>query len=200
MCRSSSKGLTLMMLAAVGATVTQSAGCYDFAGLSAGAEKERETGLADSSRADGFSELSAMANVHPMNDSGVQARIDFVDDGATLFVTGVADGLDPTQTYLTLIYDNGALPGGPNACRPTIFDPGDPEFLLNRMVVGSWSVDGNGNGTLSAINTNFGADYVPIGLFRAASVRRVLGPPPAPGAPPPTELVACGHVATQPQR
>ncbi len=200
MRRSSSNGLTWMMLAAVGATVTQSAGCYDFSGLSAGAEKEQETVSAASNRNDGFSELRAMANLHPMNQSGVKARIDFVDDGTTLFVTGTADGLDPTQIYLTLIYDNGALPGGPNACRPTIFDPGDPEFLLDRMVVGPWSVDANGNGTLSAINTNFGADHVPIGLFRAASVRRVLGPPPVPGAPPPTELVACGHVATQPRR
>ncbi len=159
--------------------------------LEVGAEAKKTDGLTD------VAVRTAHATLHPMNQSGVKARIDFVDDGTTLFVTAVATGLDPAQTYLTLIYDNGALPGGPNGCRPTIFDPGDPEFLLNRMVVGSWNVDADGNGALSAINTNFGVDYVPIGLFRAASLRRVLGPPLTPGAPPPTALEACGRVAIE---
>ena len=157
--------------------------------LEVGADAKRTDG------ATGDAVQTAHANLHSMNQSEVKAAIDFVDDGTSLFVIGTATGLDPAQTYLTLIYDNGALPGGPNACLPTIFDPGDPEFLLDRMVVGPWIVDADGNGSLSAINTNFGADYVPIDLFRAASVRRVLGPPPGPGAPPPTALEACGRVA-----
>lgn len=164
--------------------------------ISPGVDVE-SAGAKTTARVAGEAVRTAQATVHPTNQSGVKARIDFVDDGTALLVTGTAEGLDPTQTYLTLIYDNGARPGGPNACRPTIFDPGDPEFLLNRMIVGFWDVDGDGNGILTAVNTNFGADYVPIGLFRAASVRRVLGPPPVPGAPPPTALEACGRVAIQ---
>ncbi len=135
------------------------------------------------------------ATLHPIDRSGVHANIVFVDDGTTLVVSGTATGLDPNESYLTLIYDNGSVPGGPDACAPTIFDPTDPGFLLGTMVIGSWTVDAEGNGSLSAINTNFGADYVRLNQFRSTSVRRVLGPPPVPGAPPPTELVACGHVA-----
>lgn len=135
------------------------------------------------------------ARLHPIDRSGANANIVFVDDGTTLVVSGTATGLDPDESYLTLIYDNGSVPGGPNACGPTIFDPTDPDFLLGTMVVGAWTVDAEGNGSLSAINTNFGADYVPLDKFRSTSVRRVVGPPQAPGAPPQTELVACGHVA-----
>ena len=135
------------------------------------------------------------ARLTPMDRSGVHANIVFVDDGTTLVVSGTATGLDPAESYLTLIYDNGSVPGGPDACEPTIFDPTDPGFLLGTMVIGSWAVDAEGNGSLSAINTNFGANYVALDQFRSTSVRRVLGPPPVPGAPPPTELVACGHVA-----
>ncbi|MCZ6653257.1 MAG: hypothetical protein O7D91_09555 [Planctomycetota bacterium] len=135
------------------------------------------------------------ARLHPIDGSGVHANIVFVDDGTTLVVSGTATGLDPDESYLTLIYDNGSVPGGPDACGPTIFDPTDPGFLLGTMVIGSWTVDAEGNGSLSAINTNFGADYVRLNQFRSTSVRRMLGPPPVLGAPPPTELVACGHVA-----
>lgn len=137
------------------------------------------------------------ANLRQIEDSGVRATIRFTDDGETLRVNGTARGLDPAQTYITLIYDNGSVARGPCACAPTIFDPEDPEFLLGRMLIGSWQVNADGTGTLSAVNTNSGADYVPLGMFRTTSVRRVLGPPPAPGAPPPTELLACGRVRIQ---
>ncbi len=138
------------------------------------------------------------ANLHSINESGVKATIDFVDNSTTLVVNGTATGLDPNESYVTLIYDNGSVPGGPGACAPTIFDPEDSDFLLRTMLLGFWNVDPSGNGTLSAINANFGADYVPLDKFRATSVRLVLGPPPSPGAPPLTKLMACGRVATRP--
>ncbi len=159
-----------------------------------------ETVVESLARGTGSEALTAQATLEPMNESRVKAKIEFVDDGSTLFVRGAATGLDPTQTYLTLIYDNGSVAKGPTACTPTIFDPENPEFLLDRMIVGAWRVDARGIGRLSAINTNFGADYVPVGLFANASVRRVLGSRPAPGAPPPTELVACGEVVIQDDR
>ena len=101
------------------------------------------------------------ANLHAINRSGIKARIDFVDDGATLMAIGTATGLDPAESYVTLIYDNGSVPGGPKACQPTIFDPEDPGFLLMTMFVGFWQVDPEGRGILVAINTNNGLDYVP---------------------------------------
>ena len=139
--------------------------------------------------------ITGKANLHQISNSGVKARIQFVDDGTTLTVTGTATGLDPAESYVTLIYDNGSVPGGPKACQPTIFDPTDPDFLLMTMFIGFWTVDGEGQGTLEAINTNGGLDYVPLGRFRNTSVRLVTGPPPKGSVIPMTELVACGHVS-----
>ena len=135
------------------------------------------------------------ANLHQIDNSGVKARIQFVDDGTTLAATGTAAGLDPDESYVTLIYDNGSVPSGPRACQPTIFDREDPDFLLATMFIGFWTVDQEGQGTLETINTNFGLDYVPLERFRNASVRRVTGPPPEGSVIPMTELVACGHVS-----
>ena len=140
---------------------------------------------------------TGQANLHPMNESGVKAKIDFVDDGTTLMVNGSATGLDPAESYFSNIYDNSSVPGGPNACIPTIFDPEDPDFILPTMFLGFWAVDEQGNGTLSAINTNGGADFVPLDKIGTVSIRLFIAPPPAPGAPPVTELVACGRVATR---
>ncbi len=135
------------------------------------------------------------ANLHQINKSGIKARIEFQDDGTTLMVTGTATGLDPGESYVTLIYDNGSVPGGPKACQPTIFDPTDPDFLLATMFIGFWAVDPDGQGTLAAVNTNGGLDYVPLDKFKNTSVRLVIGPPPKGSVIPMTELVACGHVS-----
>ncbi len=135
------------------------------------------------------------ANLHQINRSGIKARIEFQDDGTTLTVTGTASGLDPGESYVTLIYDTGSVPGGPKACQPTIFDPTDPDFLLATMFIGFWAVDQDGQGTLDAVNTNGGFDYVPLDKFKNTSVRLVTGPPPKGSVIPMTELVACGHVS-----
>ncbi|MCZ6681764.1 MAG: hypothetical protein O7B26_01195, partial [Planctomycetota bacterium] len=66
------------------------------------------------------------ANVRSIDESGIAAKIKFLDDGTTLMVTGRAKGLDPAGSYLSNIYDIGSLPTGPSACGPTIFDPQDP--------------------------------------------------------------------------
>lgn len=134
------------------------------------------------------------ANLHQINKSGIKARIEFRDDGTTLTVTGTATGLDPGETYLTLIYDTGSVPSGPKACQPTIFDPTDPDFLLATMFIGFWAVDPDGQGTLEAVNTNGGLDFVSLDRFKNTSVRLVTGPPPKGSVIPMTELVACGHV------
>ena len=132
------------------------------------------------------------ANLRPIDESGIAARIMFVDDGTTLMVTGKAKGLDPAGSYLSNIYDIGSFPSGPGACGPTIFDPQDPNFILPTMFLGFWEVDKDGNGKLFAVNTNAGADFVPLDKIGTVSIRLFIAPPPAPGAPPVTELVACG--------
>lgn len=132
------------------------------------------------------------ANLRPIGESDVAAKINFVDDGTTLMVTGTAIGLDPAESYLSNIYDIGSLSSGPDACVPTIFDPQDPDFILPTMFLGFWEVDQDGNGKLIAINTNAGADYVPLDKIGTVSIRLFIAPPPAPGAPPVTELAACG--------
>ena len=142
--------------------------------------------------------VTGRANLHPIDDSGIKARIAFEDDGATLTVTGKATGLNPGESYITLIYDNGSVPGGPRACQPTIFDPTDPDFLLATMFVAFWAIDPDGNGTLEATNTNGGFDYVPLSKVGNASVRLVTGPPPKGSVIPMTELMACGHVNRRP--
>ena len=132
----------------------------------------------------------------PRNQSGVRGRITFTDDGSTLTVTGTATGLTPGEIYVSLIYDNGSSPGGPEACEPTIFDPTDPDFLLPTMFVGVWVNAGDGTGTLAAINTNGGADYVPLSKFKTISIRDTsinwgFGP---------LAVAACGEEATHGRR
>lgn len=138
---------------------------------------------------------TAKANLHPSNQSAVKAKVTFTDDGSTLTVDGTATGLIPGVTYGSLIYDVSSLPGGPIACLPTIFDPTDPNFIIPTMFVGIWTNNGDGTGTLSATNTNGGADYVPLSKIRTISIRNfdVASVENA-------DLVACGVVATHAER
>ena len=135
---------------------------------------------------------TGQAKMHPENQSGIKGKITFEDDGATLTTTGTATGLTPGAIYVSLIYDNGSVPGGPTSCEPTIFNPADPDFILPTMLVGFWVNNNDGTGTLAAINTNGGADYVPLSKFKTISIRLIIGPPP------PAPLQACGQVAVHP--
>src|SRR5947209_20299435 len=78
---------------------------------------------------------TARANQHPANQSGVMGRITFTDTGSGLVVTGTARGLAPSTLgrYVTLVYDVGSVPGGPDNCEPTVPMPG--------MFVGIWTSD-----------------------------------------------------------
>ncbi|MCG8408315.1 MAG: hypothetical protein MI923_24200 [Phycisphaerales bacterium] len=139
------------------------------------------------------------SNLKSVDETGVDAKIVFVEDGTTLMVIGTATGLDPAETYFSNIYDIGSASEGPGACVPSIFDPKDPDFILPTMFLGFWEVDADGNGRLCAINTNDGADFVPLDKIGTVSVRLIVGPPPAPDAPPMNELVACGSVNSRPR-
>ena len=122
----------------------------------------------------------------------IEAEFKFVDDGTTLRVFGNARGMAPNATYASLVYDIGSVAEGPGACAPTIFNPTDPNFILNRMFLGLWEVDKEGRGKLSVLNTNGGFDFVPLSKIGSVSVRRLLDG--APGGP--TVLEACGAVRT----
>lgn len=124
------------------------------------------------------------ARLHPIDQSGIRARVAFLDTGSPvggLIVSAIATGLDPAQTYFSLVYDTGSAPSGPGACAPSgLLTPA-------QMSVGFWNVASDGTGTLFAAKQGDG--YVPLDEIGAMSIRIVLGPPPAGFV-----LQACGRV------
>jgi hypothetical protein len=134
---------------------------------------------------------TADAHIRPIDKSGIEARVAFLDTGSAmpgLVVSGIAKGLDPTQKYFSLIYDNGSVAVGPTACEPT----SNGSVNGPQMPVGFWNVNKDGTGTLFAIKS--GPSYAKIGTFRTISIRIVLGPPPAG-----FQLRACGLVRIEDQ-
>ena len=125
----------------------------------------------------------------------IKAKFEFVDDGTTLRVFGNARGMAPNATYASLVYDVGSLAEGPGACAPSIFNPTDPNFILNTMFLGLWEVDARGRGRLSVLNTNGGFDFVPLSKIGSVSVRLLLDGTPSG----PTFLEACGAIRTRPE-
>ncbi len=144
--------------------------------------------LASGATATASSEREAKARLAPIADSGIRAEIEFHDTGSALIVEGEARGLDPTKTYISLIYDVGSVPTGPTACEPTR-GPTQSGFLnFPKMFVGTWSQNGQGEGHLKVTKT--GPSYTAIGTFRTVSVRVVV----AVGLP---QLRACGVVVAK---
>ena len=125
------------------------------------------------------------ARLHAIDQSGIRAEIFFVDNGSTLWVLGAAEGLDPSQTYISLVYGEGSFPGGPHACEPSTTHP----ITFPQMFVGTWTVDPDGTGVLSAKKT--GASYVAVGDAGTISIRQRV----AVGLP---QLRACGEIAVNP--
>ena len=133
--------------------------------------------------------------------SGVTGVIFFVDDGATLTITGTATGLTPGIPYGSLIYDKESEDDGPEACEPAIFDPAEEGFILPTMFIGIWIVAPDGTGTLSAINivdddTGMRV-YVPLDLIGTVSIRDLTVPNPGPpffDGSGPAAVVACGEL------
>ncbi|HJQ71353.1 MAG TPA: hypothetical protein VKA70_20410 [Blastocatellia bacterium] len=137
-------------------------------GASAGALADRTTGS---------------AKLHPYNQSGVKGRINFVDTGTTLIVSGTATGLDPNNFYISLLYDVGSVPGGPLACEPSE----DNTLTEDQMFAGIWTVAPDGTGTLNF--TKSGPLYVPIRDVDTVSIR---------GEAEGFDRVACGEISRRP--
>src|SRR5437870_262062 len=121
-------------------------------------------------------DATGRAQLNAIDQSGIRAQVFFVDNGSTLWVLGVAEGLDPTKAYISLVYGQGSFPGGPSACEPTT----DLTHLLTfpQMLIGAWTVDTDGSGVLSAKKT--GTSYVPVGAAGTISVRQFIAPMNAP--------------------
>ena len=131
---------------------------------------------------------TARANQHPANQSGVHGSITFTQTGAGLVVTGTATGLAPNTVgrYVTLVYDVGSVPGGPNNCEPTTNPP------IPGMFVGIWASDAAGNGLLLQIAPP--SAIAPLGTFDTTSIRDTT----INGGFGPQAVVACGQVAVNP--
>ncbi|MCI0415361.1 hypothetical protein L0222_21520 [bacterium] len=108
------------------------------------------------------------AELHPIDQSGAQAEILFLDTGDSttgLIIFGTASGLDPSAGYLSLRYDRLSVPGGPVACEPS---PSSTLTFL-QMFVGFWSVNPDGTATLFA--QLIGASYTELADIGAISIR-----------------------------
>jgi hypothetical protein len=103
-----------------------------------------------------------------------------------LIVTGTAKGLAPltNDRYVSLVYDTGSTPGGPNVCEPTV--------PIDGMFVGIWVSDAAGNGLLIQVAP---PDAIaPLGTIDTISIRDTtindgFGP---------EAVVACGEIAVNP--
>jgi hypothetical protein len=133
--------------------------------------------------AGGGSVLAGHARLHQFEQSGVQARVSFLDDGTVLSIRGTATGLDPGSPYVSLLYDRGSVPGGPIACEAT-----DNSVSFTQMVAGTWIVDANGNGTLTFDKAGPG-NYVSLRAVKTMSIRLM----------PAFQRVACGEIAVNPR-
>jgi hypothetical protein len=128
-------------------------------------------------------EVIAQATQHSMNQSGAQGRIEFRSSpGGGLAVTGTATGLQPSVgRYVSLVYDRGSVPGGPEACEPTTPMAG--------MFVGIWAVDALGEGTLIQLAPP--AAIAPLEAIDTISIRDTT----INGGRGVEAVVACGEIA-----
>lgn len=127
------------------------------------------------------------ANLHPINQSGVKAKISLLDTGndvTGLIISGTATGLDPNEVYFSLLYDNPRVPGEAHSCNlaGNLLD-------FEEEFAGRWSVAPDGTGTLFL--TKFSSSYVPLSRLDAISILRQEGDRP----PESFELVACGKIS-----
>lgn len=126
------------------------------------------------------------AELHPVSQSGVKARISFLDTGndvTGLVISGTASGLDPNKVYFSVFYRNNVAAGGPQGCML------DNTFDDELDFAGRWVVNADGTGTLSS--TNVTSAYAPLSTYLTVSVLCA----PFLGRPETFQLVACGKIS-----
>ena len=122
--------------------------------------------------------------------AGIEGEVAFLDTGDPdngLIICGSATGLDPSQTYFSMLHDRWPAPYEPGSCG------GDDPWRLRdvQMVVGFWEVASDGTGSLFVVKA--GASYAPMDEIGGMSIRRVIGPPPGN-----LELRACARFVPLP--
>lgn len=126
-------------------------------------------------------------------DSRITADLLFVNDGSKLMVTGIAQGMDPTKQYFSLIYDEASASSGPTACtpvQPSVSPPPSSNGLtFDQMELDEWQPIGSRTRTLNAERR--GVADVPLTWIGTVSVRRI--------DPTATPLMACGEIVIQKQ-
>ncbi len=153
-----------------------------------------------------------VADLNPINRSGIRALVQVQKIGQTETISGFATGMDPYKAYISLFYDAGAPGSGPCACissnpppaalQATCKTSNAPPINFSQMVVGYWlPLIGSSTRTLHVLKAG-AADapvplaYAPIENIGAISIREdtQLGQP-LPGAPDPGrfQLRACGR-------
>ena len=80
--------------------------------------------------------------------SVVHAVVEIQDSGTSDVTEGEAIGMNPSRTYVSLIYSTPAT--GPTAC-----DPGPP-LTLQQMYLGVWHVNREGEGRLRSVKSHIG--------------------------------------------
>jgi len=108
---------------------------------------------------------TVIANIHQIDGSGIKAKLTFVDDGTSLNATGTGTGFELGKFYLSLVYEEGSTPGGPNACESP-YAPDDPRFIadFNQRFLGFWYFGPSTTKffiTGSFIAADHGAQFVP---------------------------------------
>ncbi|MDX2033911.1 MAG: hypothetical protein SF339_24775 [Blastocatellia bacterium] len=153
-----------------------------------------------------------VADLNPINRSGIRALVQVQKIGQTETISGFATGLDPYKAYISLFYDAGAPGSGPCACIPSNPPPAAlqatcktsnaPPINFSQMVIGYWlPLIGSSTRTLHVLKAG-AADapvptaFAPIENIGAISIREdlQLGQP-LPSAPDPNrfQLRACGR-------
>jgi len=124
------------------------------------------------------------AKAHAKPPTNISAKFTFDDDNSTLTITGKAKGMDSGHPYLTLIYGDGSVVNGTNACEPAA-------TLSGSMFIATWTVAADGTGLLGTDGTvtKTGGAYTPLSEIATISVRGGIS-----GGPGTTPVILCGKV------
>jgi len=125
------------------------------------------------------------ATAHAKPPTNISAKFTFDDDGSTLTINGTAEGMDSGHPYLTLIYGDGSLVNGVDACEPAT-------ALSGSMLIATWTVAADGTGLLGTTGTvtKTGAGvYTPLSEIATISVRGGIS-----GGAGTTPVILCGKV------
>ena len=115
----------------------------------------------------------------------VVTLFDTGDPSTGLVVSGRGSGFDPTQIYLSLIYDVDSVDSGDKACVPT-----GSSLKPEQHFIGFWEVDVDGSARLNAIK--MGESHASLRNIGTLSIRQnVFGV---------NELLKCARVSLLPTK